>query len=455
MTETGERLRDGQPDRPLSRRALLGGALGLLAAGSSGLVACSSSSTPSIPGPPLLTDLSYDAARVPVALSAAPGLAEVVAGITAFGTHLHGTTALVDKNWTTSPLSLAVAFGMLRAGARGTTARELDEVFGFPPGTVPEGATHQALNALTASIVTTGPVSPGPQPTTSGGTVPEPVVAIANGLFIEQGFAASVQQAFLKLLATQYGAKADAVDFTRPSAAATINRWVSAQTRGRINQLFDSLDPSTLLVLANAVYLKATWAQSFPKNDTGQGAFATAAGRSVTVPLMRNVPEGAGYSESAAWQRVVLPYGGGQLSMHVVLPRQAVRSAAELTALLPVATARAESDPRAIVELTLPRWNTETDLDLLSPLQRLGLRDVGDLSGIAPGVFVSAAVHRANITVDELGTEAAAVTGIAVASSARAGTPVTMAVTRPFVWAIVHEPSGTPVFAGHVVDPTA
>ena len=68
---------------------------------------------------------------------------------------------------------------------------------------------------------------------------------------------------------------------------------------------------------------------------------------------------------------------------------------------------------------------------------------------------MSDAVHRAVVTVDEEGTEAAAVTGIAVATGAIVGTPVELTADRPFLWAVVHEPTGTPVFAGHVVDPTA
>ena len=80
--------------------------------------------------------------------------------------------------------------------------------------------------------------------------------------------------------------------------------------------------------------------------------------------------------------------------------------------------------------------------------------DHADLSGIAPGLFVSDAIHRANITVDEKGTEAAAVTGIAIAAAGIAGPVATVRADRPFAWAIVHAPTGTPIFTGHVVDPT-
>ena len=118
----------------------------------------------------------------------------------------------------------------------------------------------------------------------------------------------------------------------------------------------------------------------------------------------------------------------------------------------------ARPDPDRLVDLTLPRWRAATSLALVPALSGLGMPDAfgahADLAGIAPGLFVSDAVHRANITVDEKGTEAAAVTGIAIASSGMAGPVVTVRADRPFAWAIVHAPTGTPLFTGHVVDPT-
>ncbi|MDQ2750828.1 MAG: serpin family protein, partial [Actinomycetota bacterium] len=107
----------------------------------------------------------------------------------------------------------------------------------------------------------------------------------------------------------------------------------------------------------------------------------------------------------------------------------------------------------------LPRWDTATDLALVGPLSRLGMVEVfsagADLGGIAPNLFVSDAIHRANVTVDEAGTEAAAVTGIAMRATAmREGSPIVMQADRPFAWAVVHEPTGTAIFAGHVTNPS-
>jgi serpin B len=78
-----------------------------------------------------------------------------------------------------------------------------------------------------------------------------------------------------------------------------------------------------------------------------------------------------------------------------------------------------------------------------------------DFSGISPGLLIDQAIHRATITVTEWGTEAAAVTGLAAMASAELAPPLTVRADHPFVFSIVHLPTGAPLFVGSVADPTA
>ena len=417
------------------------------------MAGCSASGTsPMAPTTNGLKALTVDAVRQQITVGSAPELAEVVAGMRLFGDNLHQATAAAAANWTASPLSIAIAFGMLRAGSRGVTAQQLDNAFGFPTGSAPQGSPHAALNALAAAIATMSPVATIPSASSSG--PPAPIVAIANGLFLDNSFATSVRPAFLQLLASQYGAHATGVSFADPAATATINAWVAEQTRNRIKMLFSSLPADTKLVLANAVYLKTTWLTQFDPANTTPGRFTAASGSAVTAQLMHNNFEQVRFTENPAWQRITLPYVGGELSMRIVLPSAVVKDIPTLTKLVGIATGSTSADPSSPVDLTLPKWNAASTLQLLPALKALGFTDLTDLTGIAPGLEVSAAIHKANITVDEMGTEAAAVTGIAVGTSANAATPVPMVVNRPFAWAVVHEPTDTPIFAGHVIDPT-
>jgi serpin B len=95
-------------------------------------------------------------------------------------------------------------------------------------------------------------------------------------------------------------------------------------------------------------------------------------------------------------------------------------------------------------------------LNLLPALNTLGLTALDDFSGISQTrLGLDQAVHRANITVDEWGTEAAAATGLAFIVSMPPPPQFVVRADRPFAFAIVHQPTGAPLFIGHVADPLA
>ena len=370
---------------------------------------------------------------------------QTVAGMTKFGYDLYRQIATPGTNVVLSPLSLDTAFGMARAGAAGATADQLDRVFGFPPD-----GPHAALNALTSELVTIDGAPPMSQPSRAdpAGKPAAPLVAVANGLFVQHGLA--VKQAFLQTLARQYGAGMAGVDFASPRAKELIDAWVKEHTAGRITKLFDDLPPWTVLVLANAVYFKGEWVNRFDKAQPAP--FTRADGSTVQAGLMRVFAPDLGYAEGTGWQAVELPYADSDLSMLVMVPTDGSDPGA-LLAPAALARVRAELRPQA-VDVFLPKWDFGSTIELLEPLKKLGLTALAGFPGIAEGIFIDQAIHRANITVDESGTEAAAVTGIAFAVCGGCGPPVVRA-DHPFAFAIVHQPTGTPLFIGQVADPTA
>ncbi|GII80067.1 serpin [Sphaerisporangium rufum] len=374
-------------------------------------------------------------------------LSDVVHGMTGFGHALYAAVARPDANAVLSPLSVACAFAMARAGARGAAAAALDRVFGFPAA-----GPHQAFNALTRRIVTSD--GPPPDDEDEDAATRPPVVAVANGLFVQQD--ATVGAEFLRTLAAQYGAGVRSVDFTA-GAAREINAWVDRQTAGRIKKLFDRLSPQTRLVIANAVYLKARWLFPFeePAGERG-AAFTRADGGQVRTDLMRK-HEVFPYAAGPGWQAVALPYVRGELAMWVLVPARGTAPGGMLAPdrLREVRDGLAD----APVRVAIPRWDFATGLDLEPALRRLGLGaifdDGADFSGIAPGLSVGQVAHRANITVDEMGTEAAAATGMAMAVSAPAEPVAEVRADHPFAFAIMHTPTATPLFIGHVAEPAA
>lgn len=369
-----------------------------------------------------------------VASAADADVAGTMAGLWAFADRFGATTARKGENAVFSPASMGYAFAMLRAGAGGETAEQLDEVFGFP------ASVHDAFTVLRRDVVTTD------KPPTGS----EPVVAIANGLFVKQG--RTLRADYVRLIREKYGAAAQYVDFTSGEATKVINAWVREQTADRIDKLFDRIEENTLAVLANAVYLKAGWATPFDESQTKDEPFQLADGGTVNAPMMRFAkPDKLNHVSGDGWQAVELPYKGGELSMWVLLPTKGLtppRLAADTLSAL------GDAEPK-IVDLTLPRWEFGQKIDLLPELKKLGLTALSDLPAFSPHAFVGQAIHRANITVDESGTEAAAVTGIAVEESAGPQPDVTVRADRPFTFAIVHKPTGAPMFLGTVADPTA
>lgn len=431
----------GVSARDISRRDALRALSGLAALAALGeLAACSSSAQP-----PTRTS-----STAPGTSPAAPS-GDLLAGLRSFTGDWHRVAASAAENWTVSPLSIVLAFGMLRAGARTSSAAALDHVFGFAPSADPAGSLHAALHGLTLQVLAARQQQPG-QP-------PPPVLSIANGVFLDQKFAPHVLKSFLQLIHAQYGTQVQELDLSTPRAVDTINGWASRETHGLIPHVLDMLDPTTVLVLADAVYLKAAWAEQFTVAQTRTGPFRTPSG-SVTAPLMHQDYDELGYAEGPGWQRVDLPYASSDLTMRVVVPSQTLTTAAQLRPMVATAMSTSVHAAPRKVTLTLPKWRTSTGSDLNSALTALGagvlFTDGADLTGIAPMLMVGQAVQRALISVDEKGTEAAAVTVVTlVPTSALDGEPKIVVADRPFAWAIVHEPTGVPLFAGHVVNPAA
>ena len=420
----------------VSRRAVLAA----LAAASLPLGACGRR----VDGPPLLVAEGVGRVRP------GPGapVAQAVDGLADLGYRLCVESAAAGQNWVASPLSIAVAFAMARVGAGGTTASQLDATFGFPV----EGR-DEAFNAITQRLVTTDvPPVPNRKPRDARQRSAPPVVSIGNALFPQTGF--PIGEPFLRTLAAQYGAGARPVDFGKADAVRQINAWAERQTAGRVKGIFHQLDPTTRLVLANAVYFKADWQAPFVDQSRAAG-FTRADGSLVQAPMM-HAQRTIRYARVDGGSAIELPYAGGPYAMWLMLPRPGGKPE-DLVAPAALAAMRgAWHDAR--VDVVLPKWDFSTTLDLVAILSRLGLvapfDAAADFRGIAAGLVISEAVHAADISVDEWGTEAAAVTGIAMELSAPPQPDVEFHADRPFAFAIVGGSDGIPLFIGRVSDPT-
>ena len=242
----------------------------------------------------------------------------------------------------------------------------------------------------------------------------------------------------------------------------TINNWVSDQTEGRIEDLIPQglIDSLTRLVLTNAIYFNAAWQYPFAEDVTHGGTFYLLNGDEITVPMMRQT-EFFGYVEGDDYQAVELPYDGREVSMIVLLPAAGQFESCEdsLDAQrLDEIIGRLEYKE---VVLTMPRFKFESSLGLKEVLATMGMpvafTGAADFSGMTGNrdLFISDVVHKAFISVDEAGTEAAAATAVVMELTAVPETPVEVTVDRSFVFLIRDVETGTILFVGCVVNPSA
>lgn len=371
----------------------------------------------------------------------------LVAGIDAFALDAEQLIAAESGgNTVLSPVSIATVFAMVSAGADDVTRGQIAEVFGLPE----EPGVHQAMNSLTTALAEANDTDP------ERGDV---VLEAVNTLWAQDGFA--IEEPFLETLATEYGAGVPTVDFADDPEGSrqAINDAVADTTRDRIPDLLaeGSIKPETRAVAVNAIYMKAPWVHEFPDDATAPRPFHLADGSTVDVPMMHDPSLAVRAVEADGYTAVELPYVGGELAMLLVVPDEATTLDAVLAGLgdggLGAVT---DGLSAATVDLTLPRWDTGSAVDLAPLLTELGLPiPGGSLPGIAPDLEIGMAVHAANITVDEAGTEAAAATaaGIEVTSAPLEDEIVTVVADRPFLFSVQHVGTGAPLFVGRVADP--
>jgi serine protease inhibitor len=207
-----------------------------------------------------------------------------------------------------------------------------------------------------------------------------------------------------------------------------------------------------VLVLTDAVYFKARWQTSFGKYGAVNGTFTTADGTEVPTAFMRELELGDRRGVGDGFVGAEIPYAGGEFSMLVIVPDEGrfteIRDRLDQD-LIDEIDATFSTGP---YELLVPKWGDRYQIDLLPWLASIGVSP-GSYPKISPDAVLGAAVHPADITVDEQGTVAAASTGLAFAVSGPPEPELVVAADKPFLYLIRHRGSGLVLFAGQVANP--
>jgi len=340
-----------------------------------------------------------------------------------------------------SPYSMYAALGMLYNGASGKTKEEISNVLGMGDFTPEE--VNKYYQELTKALLEVDPCTS---------------LSLANAIWANNGVV--LKPSFVALNQNYYDAEVSTLDFSLSSALKTINDWSNKQTKETIPEILDSIDPASLVILANAIYFNSFWTYDFDQSKTVEKPFHNTDGTTSAVPMMHQKQLSLQYAQMDDCAMVTLPYANTAFVMNLILPVKE-KDINVLIDELDKETwlAMMRHAEQTLVTLSMPRFKIENEWSLAGILADLGMpsafsaRDA-DFSEMTDHVstLVSEVIQKSYISVDEIGTEASAVTFIKHAMSTILPNPpvAIMVFDRPFIFAITEKSTGAILFMGKV-----
>ncbi|CAL5204634.1 unnamed protein product [Lathyrus oleraceus] len=368
--------------------------------------------------------------------------------------HLFSKPSHQDKNIVLSPLSLQLVLSIIAAGSEGPTQQQLLEFL--------HSKSTDHLNSLASQLVSVVLSDATP----AGG----PLLSFVDGVWIEQTL--SLQPSFKEIVSTDFKANLSSVDFQNKAVEVTdeVNLWAEKETNGLIKELLPigSVNSSTRLIFANALYFKGAWSDKFDASLTKDNDFHLLSGSAIKVPFMTSKKKQF-IREFNDFKVLGLPYKQGEdkrrFSMYIFLPN----AKDGLSALVEKVASESElldhklpSEKVQVGDFRIPRFNISFGLETSDVLKELGVVlpfSTGGLtkmvdSLVGQNLCVSNIFHKSFIEVNEEGTEAAAATAATILlRSMRVPTTVDFVADRPFLFVIREDLTGTILFVGRVLNP--
>ncbi len=289
---------------------------------------------------------------------------------------------------------------------------------------------------------------------------------LANSLWLDQDI--SYKQPAVDALAQYYYASVFQGEMGSEEYNQALRDWINQQTGGLLKEQAEELamDPETLLALVSTIYLKASWDQEFSEDNTEEDIFYSPEGE-LTCDFMRQSGSGT-YYWGDRFSAVSQAFAEDNGSVWFLLPEEGVSPEELLTdsQVMEFLFSGEEWEQAAYrtVNLSVPRFDVASDLNLIPGLQQLGIRDVfdsarSDFSPISDApemeeAMITQAQHAARVKIDEEGCEAAAYTVIMVGEGAAMPPEeeVDFVLDRPFLFAVTGA-DGLPLFVGIVNQP--
>lgn len=343
-----------------------------------------------------------------------------------------------------SPFSFHMVASMVANAAGGETAEELLAYLGAADKDVLNNTNHDLMSSVPAldNKVT---------------------FEMANSMWPDTEL--PVRDEFVSTLEDNYSSEIRTVSYGRDDVTGIINSWVKEKTHGMIEYLFEQTNRlSGPVTVVNTLYMKAPWTFPFDVENTFTAPFHTPDG-DVQTEFMHSDSMKAWYSSGEFGEKLTLWFGRyGVYQITFVLPKQGVDINAWAGTLTPQSAMQYVQEGNLCeVDVTLPKFGIETEMDLRNILTKMGL------SGIfAPSLWtgmtnsptplqVGTFIQKVKFTLDESGGEGSAATAAIWISSTGEETPPlekhVFNADRPFLFMVTEGGCSTPLFMGIVKHP--
>ncbi|KAL4477421.1 hypothetical protein ABPG74_002571 [Tetrahymena malaccensis] len=346
-------------------------------------------------------------------------------------------------NFFFSPASIYLALSLTAAGSAGQTLKEFQNVLDFQN----VEAMGQQISTLSSQLQQSSQSFT----VSSANRIYSGVSGVVNDYkqFVEKYFKSGFEQ----------------VNFIQTEAVRqNINKWVSQQTREKIQELLaqGTIDSSTRMVLVNALYLKADWLNKFEGNKTNDAYFYLEPNndsKKVIIKMMSNEAN-YGYGKFDGFEYIQLPYQNQDFAMEIFLPSNSIQDLESKLTIEQMQNAMKNSQ-KSKIKLFIPKFKMGgISHKVLDILKSLGIQEAltgkADFSKLCEteSLYISNVIHQAVIEVNELGTEAAAATAVIMKRcAAMINKTPEVHCNRPFLFTITHIPTHTILFMGRITNP--
>lgn len=374
----------------------------------------------------------------PGEIDAGPGVTkEMKVSALDFALRLFKASEEKGSNTLISPLSVLAALSMTANGAKGNTLAEMEQTLGMSSDDLNK-FFFSYMKALRSDEKNS--------------------LHLANSIWFTSDSRFTVNRGFLQTNADYYGADAYKAPFDN-STLKDINEWVKKNTDGMIPKILDDISADSVMFLVNALAFDAEWSEIYKEDQVHKGEFTTADGTKRSVDFMYS--EESAYLSDERASGFIKYYKGGKYAFAAILPENGVDISDYISSLDGEKLSAVLSGyERCQVNASLPKFETEYDVEMSQILKNMGIKEAfdgrADFSGLgestAGKIFISRVIHKTHIAVDERGTKAGAASAVEMTDGAAPFEPKKVTLDRPFIYMLIDTENMLPFFIGTMND---